>query len=106
MSKLIKMKCDDTEILVEVEDTEEEIPRRVSVEEPIKKVLISFEEVSNTIKAYCGSLVKTFKSMDKELIPHKVGVEFGIKISGEGNVYIVKSSAEASLKIIAEWFNK
>ena len=27
----------------------------------------------------------------------------GLTLSGEGNVYIVKSSAAASLKITAEW---
>jgi Trypsin-co-occurring domain 1 len=59
--------------------------------------------MSETIKAYCTSLVKTFQSLASEYAPDNITAEFGLKLSGEGNVYVVKTTGEASLKITAEW---
>ena len=104
MLRLIKMKCDDTEIWVEVEEIgSEDRPQMASVSESMEKAVRSFENISDTIRAYCASLVKTFKRFDKEMAPDRIRAEFGLKVSGEGNVFVVKSAAEASLKIMAEW---
>jgi hypothetical protein len=35
--------------------------------------------------------------------PTKATIEFGLNISLEGNVYLVKSTGQASIKITAEW---
>jgi len=108
MVKLIKMRCDDTEIWVEVEEevsTEIE-PQRVSMAEPMEKTVHSFEKISDTIRAYCTSLVETFKGLDEKLAPDRIRAEFGLKISGEGNVFVVKSAVEASLRVTAEWQTK
>jgi len=48
-------------------------------------------------------LVKTFKGLEPEHSPNRISAEFGLKFSGGGNVYIVKSTAECSLKIRVEW---
>ena len=107
MSRLIKMECDGTEILVEVEDNFEFEDthglQKLGGKEALKKAVSSFEKVSETIQAYSRSLVNTFKKLEKNAAPHKVTAEFGVKVNGEGNVFVVKSSAEASLKIVAEW---
>jgi nucleotidyltransferase/DNA polymerase involved in DNA repair len=101
---LIKMKCDDTEIWMEVEEVAGEVrPQRVGVSESLGKTVHSFEKISDTIRAYCASLVKTFQGINQELAPNRIKAEFGLKLSGEGNVYVVKSAAEASLRITAEW---
>jgi hypothetical protein len=105
MTNLMQINCGDTEIWIEAEG--EIIPkkkaRRVSVSESMKKTMLSYEEISNTINAYCTSLVGTFKGFQAEYAPDRIKAEFGLKLSGEGNVYVVKSAAEGSLKITAEW---
>jgi len=104
VARLIKIRCEDTEIWMEAEEVAGDLgPQRVSGIECIEKAVYSFERISDTIRAYCASLINTFKGINKELAPDKIRAEFGIKISGEGNVYVVKSAAEASLKITAEW---
>jgi inner membrane protein involved in colicin E2 resistance len=95
MSRLIKIKCDDIDIWMEVEEeiNYERGLQKVSVSETMEKVACSFENISETFK----------NKIDKDLAPDKIELEFGLKVSGEGNIYVVKSAAEASLKITAEW---
>ena len=95
MANLIKVKFDGAEIWIETDEEAAEaeaVPERVSVLEKAEK-FIPFEKVSDTIKAYCTGLVKTFKELEPEHSPNRISAEFGLKLSGEGNVYIVKSTA-------------
>ncbi|MCW3137452.1 MAG: hypothetical protein N2V76_03335 [Methanophagales archaeon] len=109
-TNLIKVEFDGTEIWIETdgEAAEAAVPERVGVLEKAEKFIpfekvIPFEKFSDTIKAYCTGLVKTFKGLEPEHSPNRISAEFGLKFSGGGNVYIVKSTAECSLKIKVEW---
>jgi len=105
MTNLIKVKFDGAEIWIETDEEAAEaaaVPERVGVLEKAEK-FIPFEKVSDTIKAYCTGLVKTFKGLEPEHSPNRISAEFGLKFSGEGNVYIVKSTAVCSLKVRVEW---
>ena len=105
MTNLIKVKFDGAEIWIETDEEAAEaaaVPERVSVLEKAEK-FIPFEKISDTIRAYCTGLVKTFKGLEPEHSPNRISAEFGLKFSGEGNVYIVKSTAECSLKVRVEW---
>ena len=105
MTNLIKVKFDEAEIWIETDEEAAEaavVPERVGVLKKAEK-FIPFEKVSDTIRAYCTGLVKTFKGLEPEHSPNRISAEFGLKFSGEGNVYIVKSTAECSLKVRVEW---
>ena len=108
MTNLIKVKFDGAEIWIETDEETAEaaaVPERVGVLGVLKKAekFIPFEKVSDTIRAYCTGLVKTFKGLEPEHSPNRISAEFGLKFSGGGNVYIVKSTAECSLKVRVEW---
>jgi len=105
MTNLIKVKFDEAEIWIETDEEAAEaavVPERVGVLKKAEK-FIPFEKVSDTIRAYCTGLVKTFKGLEPEHSPNRISAEFGLKFSVGGNVYIVKSTAECSLKIRVEW---
>ena len=82
MSNLIKVKCDETVIWIEVEGaiSDEEGPQKVSVSESMEETIIAFDEISDTIRAYCTSLVKTFKGLQTEIAPNKIIAEFGLTL--------------------------
>ena len=105
-TNLIKVEFDGTEIWIETDgeaaEAEAAVPERVGVLEKAEK-FIPFEKFSDTIRAYCTGLVKTFKGLEPEHSPNRISAEFGLKFSVGGNVYIVKSTAECSLKIRVEW---
>ncbi len=105
MANLIRVKCDETEIWIEseCETIEAEAPERVAVMGKVPVKIIPFEEISSTIQKFCTSLAKTFKGLEPEYTPSRLSAEFGLKLSAGGTVYIVKSTAECSLKIKVEW---
>lgn len=71
----------------------------------IEKIDEVFDKaIQNVIVQNSLILVKAFKEMESHPLPlNKASVEFGLKVSGKGNIYVVESSAEASFKITLEW---
>jgi hypothetical protein len=51
----------------------------------------------------CESLTDIIDQIPAEKKPTSFTASFGFKISGEGNIYVVKTSGEASLNFTAEW---
>ena len=104
MGNLVKVKMNDTDIWMEVEDiTAERGPKRVSVESVTEEALEAARSLHASIRAYCTSLVQGFQSIDSGLRPDKVTAEFGLKLSGDSKFYVVNVAGEGSLKITAEW---
>lgn len=103
MSKLLKVKVNGTDLWIEADEKmhAESGPRKVS--KTTDGIVIGFNEFSEPIKALCGAIIQTFDNLSGDQKPSKLITEFGLKISGEGNVYLVKTGAEASLVITAEW---
>jgi NTP-dependent ternary system trypsin peptidase co-occuring protein len=62
---------------------------------------ISFEDMLGKVKPFCESIIKNFEGLSKK--PDSASAEFGLKISAEGNLFIVKASGEATLKITLNW---
>jgi hypothetical protein len=70
-------------------------------EELIKEM--SFDLISNTIKAICVSLTSTFTQIPKKQRPTKFSTSFGLKISGDLKLVVVNAGAGADWTINAEW---
>jgi hypothetical protein len=62
---------------------------------------ISFEEMLQKIKPFCQSIIETFEQLSVK--PNSASAEFGLKLSAEGNLFIVKASGEATLKVTFNW---
>jgi hypothetical protein len=62
---------------------------------------ISFEAMLGRIKPFCESIIDTFEELTKK--PDSASAEFGLRVSAEGNLFIVKASGEATLKVTLTW---
>jgi hypothetical protein len=104
MTNLVRVKLGDTEIWMEPEENVvvEREPQRVSAEDTAEKAMKVAEDIHDTIKAYCASLVRAFESIEVRK-PNRFTAEFGIKLSADCKAYVVNAGTEASLKITAEW---
>ncbi|MDR7665657.1 CU044_2847 family protein [Methanosarcina sp. Z-7115] len=67
------------------------------------KELLRGQQLTNSIKSFCGNTINSFYELAEDAKPTKATIEFGLNFSLEGDVYLVKSSSEASIKITAEW---
>jgi hypothetical protein len=99
MSKLMQVKIGDATILMETSDIGTRGVIQAGLEE---KIVENFEKMFEAIKPLCESIVKTIESLGKQK-PNQAQVEFGITLNGEGNLYIVKLSGEASIKVTLSW---
>ncbi len=108
MAKVIPMKFEDgTTIYVESVESAR-LPGAPTIQEAsaadaVEKSLDTAAQLNNSIKAFCARIIKSFHELEDSSKPNKATIEFGLDISLEGNVYIVKTTGEASIKITAEW---
>jgi hypothetical protein len=72
-------------------------------EEVAEKALVIGQELSGTVKDFCGRIVGSLRQLEESVRPTKATIQFGINISAQGNVYVVKGTGEASITITAEW---
>jgi len=103
MAQVIEMNISNgSKILVEVAPVTGENKRGLDV---VSKMDEAFDKaVQNIIVQNSLILVNAFKEMESHPLPlNKATAEFGIKITGKGNVYVVEASTEASFKITLEW---
>jgi hypothetical protein len=62
---------------------------------------LSFEEMLQKVKPFCESIITNFRELS--IKPDSASAEFGLKISAEGNLFIVKAAGEATLKVTLNW---
>jgi hypothetical protein len=108
MPNLVAMKTEGGEILIEAEVSEARL-REISVkEEVIKEIQGSFKSIAETIKRCSMEMVDIFDEQHPISKSMKgAEIEFGVKVSGEGNVYLVKVIGEANITVKLNWeFNR
>lgn len=102
MSKLIEMPCKDGSIIVEVETTEGEIVpvKKKTGERLVEKVEQAFDKVESVIVNSCAVLTNALKNLaEKEPTLETATLEFGFQLTGEGNIYMVKTAAQGSIRV-------
>jgi|SRR5277367_651467 len=75
--------------------------REASAADAAETALDTGQQISESVKSFCAVIVKSMGELVTR--PSKVTLEFGLSISLEGNVYVVKTTGDASIKITAEW---
>jgi len=114
MTDLIKMPYgDDGIVLIEIEGSTSDI-EELGRKRPgaIERVDRSLESVSTTIVETSQVMVGAFQLIAASpdsgkskhpLIPKKASLEFGVRFTAEGDIYVVKASGEATVKVTVEW---
>lgn len=112
MKKIIEMPYQDETILVAVdvpnELLEEDEFRKVSILDWFKKdpekVENKFGAISRVIANCSKPVIESIRIMQNEEIPpKKASAEFGLGFTGKGQIYLVETSAAATIKVSFEW---
>ena len=110
MSKLVKMTLGDNTILVEAPDDVQPADSgdtRLSItgDDVVAALDKTYGElVQNEIVENCRVLTQAFEKLrEQSVAPTKATAAFGLQFTGEGNIYLVKASAQASITITVEW---
>jgi len=86
---------------VEVETAEGEIiPVSKTGERVIEEANEAFEKVESGIIDTGSKLSRALKNLaEKEASLQSASLEFGLQFTGEGNIYLVKTAAQGSIKV-------
>jgi hypothetical protein len=95
VTKLIKL-SDGTLVEVEVAPGE---AQQISGGSVAKKVESNFEKIKPALMKVCSPLADVWKELNKDVEINQAEVEIGLSFSLEGDIYIVKSKADANLKV-------
>ena len=61
----------------------------------------NFDQMLEKLQPFCESIIKNFEVLSKK--PDSASAEFGLNVSAEGNLFVVKASGEATIKITLNW---
>ncbi len=91
-------------IIVQVTAPEDEV-RRVARRKggEIDKIEKAYETVKDVIIKGIKPLTETWRHINEEMKAESAEVEFGVSFTGKGSVYLVESTAQASLKLKVTW---
>ena len=104
MTIITSKMTDNIDLHIEVADAQQPGSRGVTSGSKVtSNVNNAWEEAKKTIVAMSEDLVGAVKSIDKKVTPDEFTLEFGLKFSADGNVFVASASAEASLQITMKY---
>jgi hypothetical protein len=71
-----------------------------------KRVIDSVEDLGDELAKFCSGLLSKFDKIPRPTRPSEIEFTFGVKLSGEGNLKIVKLSGDTTLQVKAIWRDK
>jgi hypothetical protein len=98
MAKIIELVSGESTILVESAEAGFESSRIQARGIDLEK---NFDRMLERIQPFCESVINNFEKLKRK--PNSASAEFGLSISGEGNLFVVKASGEATIKVTLNW---
>jgi hypothetical protein len=98
MGKLIELESGRTTILVESADVGYQGSLVQAGGVDLEKNL---DKMMERMQPFCESIIKNFEKLKRK--PSSASAEFGLSIAGEGNLFVVKASGEATIKVTLNW---
>jgi hypothetical protein len=99
MGKLVKLETEHGSVLIESSISEKTgTLQQAGGPTDIKKKLADLLDVITPISE---SVISSVEKLSK--LPDSITAEYGLSITAEGNLFVVKAAGEASLKVTFEW---
>jgi hypothetical protein len=101
MRKIVSLESEGHQVLIEADEDiqiQGEGLKQVTSMDQIEK---SLQKMLNIVTPFCNALLKNFDALSRK--PQSATAEFGLGFSGEGNAFIVKIAAEASVRVTLHW---
>jgi Trypsin-co-occurring domain 1 len=99
MSKLVELKSSDgTSFFIESSDV-----KKSGVQQASGHMDKQFDKILEKIRPFSEAIIRNFQRLDTK--PDTASAEFGLSVTAEGSIFVVKASGEASVKITLNWNN-
>jgi hypothetical protein len=74
-----------------------------SPESMVEKSAEAIDAAMSTVRAMAAKVTTTMQNIEISERPNKVAVEFGIKMTAEGNAMVAKAGVEGAIKVTLSW---
>lgn len=102
MGKLVDLKTSSNDnTLFFIESTEVEYSSKV--QQATGYTEKEFDKLLKRVNPFCEAIISNFQTLSTK--PDSASAEFGLNVTAEGNIFIVKASGQATLKITLNWNN-
>jgi hypothetical protein len=101
MPKLVELTSTDSQTFFFIESTP--VEDSGGVQQATGHMEKEFDKLLERIKPFCESIINNFQGLSNK--PDSASAEFGLNVTAEGNVFIVKASGQATLKLTLNWNN-
>ena len=98
MGKIVAVEAGDSKIMIESTDI---IYDSTVVPAGGPQLEKNLNKMLEKLHPLCESIVTTFEGLAKK--PESGSAEFGLSFAAEGNLFVVKASGEATIKITLNW---
>jgi hypothetical protein len=100
MAKLIELETNQGSILIEsgVSEQTGEVVQASAAE----KVSQKLSELLKVLNPLTSAILKSVEDLGNDR-PKEITAEFGLSVTAEGNIFVVRAAGEASLKIKFSW---
>ncbi len=97
MASIVAVKAGGTEVLIAVRRNPNDVSAVTNIDEKINQVADTLQSKFAVIRGIAEDLAESLKSSASQI---KVAeLEFGLSLSGKGNLYVVETTVEATFKV-------
>jgi len=100
MSKLVELKSPDGKSSFFIESSDVKVG---GVQQASGHMEKQFDKILEKIKPFSEAIINNFQQLKPK--PDTASAEFGLSVTAEGSIFVVKASGEASVKITLNWNN-
>jgi len=99
MSKLVKMESSDgSSFFIESSEV-----KGSEIKQASGHMEKQFDKILEKVRPFSEAIIRNFQQLDTK--PDTASAEFGLSVTAEGSIFVVKAAGEASVKITLNWNN-
>jgi Trypsin-co-occurring domain 1 len=97
MAGIVSIKAGDTDVLIAVRRNLNDVTPVTNIDDKINQAADTLESKFDVIRGIAVDLANSLKSAANQI--KEAELEFGLSLSGKGNLYVVETTVEATFKV-------
>jgi hypothetical protein len=97
MAGIVALKAGDTDVLIAVRRNPNDVTPVTNIDEKIKDATETLQSKFEVIRGIAVDLSNSLNSTANHI--KEAELEFGLSLSGKGNLYVVETTVEATFKV-------
>jgi hypothetical protein len=97
MASIVAVKAGGTDVLIAVRRNPNDVSPVTNIDEKISQAADTLQSKFEVIRGIAEDLAESLKSSSSQI--KEAELEFGLSLSGKGNMYVVETTVEATFKV-------